>query len=158
MSDSENVTNETKKLGDSQQSETQQPKNRRAKRRSSPSELSERLAAQTRTRHEKVQQQIERLAQYQLEMLTREEMLTKRIEQLSDLVTQQEQRNVHLSKRIEQQNERMTLLLQDYARSLADVINRQAQMPSSQDMAELQQSLDAFETLFSEHMNSSSSG
>lgn len=125
MSDSENVTNETKKLGDSQQSETQQPKNRRAKRRSSPSELSERLAAQTRARHEKVQQQIEQLAQ---------------------LVTQQEQR-------IEQQQKASSLLLQDYSQALADVIKRQNEMPSRAELAELQQSLDAFETWFEQHMS-----
>ena len=125
MNDSENVTNETKKPDDSQQSETQQPKNRRAKRRSSPSELSERLAAQTRARHEKVQQQIEQLAQ---------------------LVTQQEQR-------IEQQQKASSLLLQDYSQALADVIKRQNEMPSRAELAELQQSLDAFETWFEQHMS-----
>ena len=107
---------------------------------------------------------------------TREEMIAENqrnhselLQQLAELVQQQserqEQQNEQQSQRIErlaqqneQQHKRTSLLLQDYAKSLSDVINRQAQMPSSQDMAELQQSLDAFETLFSEHMNSSSSG
>ena len=86
------------------------------------------------------------------------QQLAELVQQQSEQNEQQNQRIERLAQQIEQQNERMTLLLQDYARSLADVIRRQNELPDSQDLAELRQSLDAFETLFSEHMNSSSSG
>ena len=111
---------------------------------SNDSELLQQLA-------ELVQQQSERQEQ-------QNEQQSQRIERLAQQIEQQSQRIERLAQQIEQQHKRTSLLLQDYAKSLSDVINRQAQMPSSQDMAELQQSLDAFETLFSEHMNSSSSG
>ena len=86
------------------------------------------------------------------------ELVQQQSERQEQQNEQQSQRIERLAQQIEQQNERMTLLLQDYARSLADVIRRQNELPDSQDLAELRQSLDAFETLFSEHMNSSSSG
>ena len=95
-------------------------------------------------------QQLLQLVQHQAQRI---EQLAHQNEHLAQRITQQAQRIEQQNERITQQAQATSLLLQDYARSLANVIQRQSELPSKANLRELQDSLRAFETLFSEHMS-----
>lgn len=101
---------------------------------------------------------IQQLLQLVQQQAQQNEQLAHQNEHLAQRITQQAQRIEHLAQLIEQQRQATSLLLQGYARSLANVIQRQNELPSKAELAELQDSLTEFEILFSEHMNSSSNG
>ena len=98
-------------------------------------------------------QRIEQLAHQNEHLAQRITQQAQRIEQQNERITQQAQRIEQQNERITQQAQATSLLLQDYARSLANVIQRQSELPSKANLRELQDSLRAFETLFSEHMS-----